>query len=369
MRIELQTEVKHTTRAIQLAGMFDLKLDDASRVAWDVELPLNAQPWNVGLIVGPSGSGKTQIASRLFAHAPEFTWSPDKALGDEFPPEMNCWAVSEILSSVGLSSVPSWLRPYHVLSNGEQFRARMARIIASATPEDAPVFVDEFTSVVDRDVARAVSVTVTKTVRKRNLKVVFCSCHFDVTDWLQPDWILQLPRCEFQWRGLQRRPVIQLEIRRVGREAWQLFRQHHYLSHSLNPSSRCFLATWNGRPVAFSSWQALPAKTPIWREHRTVALPDFQGLGIGNALSNFVASLVIATGRRARSTTAHPGMIYSRSRSPFWLRMTNYRESSPHSMSDLAAAQGERRVVSFEYCGPGADLSVAQELWRNDYAV
>ena len=103
MRIELQTEVKHTTRAIQLAGMFDLKLDDASRVAWDVELPLNAQPWNVGLIVGPSGSGKTQIASRLFAHAPEFTWSPDKALGDEFPPEMNCWAVSEILSSVGLS--------------------------------------------------------------------------------------------------------------------------------------------------------------------------------------------------------------------------------------------------------------------------
>lgn len=253
MLIEVQSEVKATARAVQLAGMFDLKLADASRMSWDVDLPLSEKPWNVGLIVGPSGSGKTQIASHLFAPAPDFQWSHDRALGDEFPSEMNCWQVSEALSNVGLGSVPSWLRPYHVLSNGEQFRARMARLITTIKPEDAPVYVDEFTSVVDRDVARTASVAISKAIRRRNLKAVFCSCHFDITDWLQPDWILQLPRCEFQWRELRRRPSIQLEIRRVGREAWGLFSQHHYLSHNLNVASKCFVALWDGRPVAFSA--------------------------------------------------------------------------------------------------------------------
>jgi len=53
------------------------------------------------------------------------------------------------LSAVGLNSVPSWCRPYHVLSNGEQFRARMAAMLNSDTS------FDEFTSVVDRTIAKS----------------------------------------------------------------------------------------------------------------------------------------------------------------------------------------------------------------------
>lgn len=367
MLIEVQSEVKATARAVQLAGMFDLKLADASRMSWDVDLPLSEKPWNVGLIVGPSGSGKTQIASHLFAPAPDFQWSADRALGDEFPSEMNCWQVSEALSNVGLGSVPSWLRPYHVLSNGEQFRARMARLITTIKPEDAPVYVDEFTSVVDRDVARTASVAISKAIRRRNLKAVFCSCHFDITDWLQPDWILQLPRCEFQWRELQRRPSIQLEIRRVGREAWGLFSQHHYLSHSLNKGSRCFVALWDGRPVALSAWMVMPAVTPMFREHRTVTLPDFQGIGLGNVISDFAASVVTAIGYRARSTTAHPGMIFSRSRSNKWISFDTFSVNPKHSNHAMSLHQGERRTMSFEYCGPAADVALARELWRKDF--
>src|SRR5262249_57232560 len=53
------------------------------------------------------------------------------------------------------------------------------------------------------------------------------------------------------------------------------------------------------RPAAFTA--VLHAPDPLggyWREHRTVCLPDFQGVGIGNALSEFVASLFVATGKR-----------------------------------------------------------------------
>lgn len=56
-----------------------------------------------------------------------------------------------LLSSVGFSSPPSWVRPFRVLSTGEQFRVTMARTLAEM-PDLAVV--DEFTSVVDRTVAR-----------------------------------------------------------------------------------------------------------------------------------------------------------------------------------------------------------------------
>ena len=35
--------------------------------------------------------------------------------------------VTGMLSAVGLGDVPAWLRPFNVLSNGEKFRAGLAR--------------------------------------------------------------------------------------------------------------------------------------------------------------------------------------------------------------------------------------------------
>ncbi len=70
-----------------------------------------------------------------------------------------------------------------------------------------------------------------------------------------------------------------------------LFAPHHYLSDALNKSAVCFLASWWDRPVSFSAW--LPfvgAGFPGRREHRTVTLPDYQGVGIGNAVSDCIAS-------------------------------------------------------------------------------
>jgi GNAT superfamily N-acetyltransferase len=146
----------------------------------------------------------------------------------------------------------------------------------------------------------------------------------------------------------------------VASAAWQLFRPHHYLNHELNPSAVCFLALWRGRPVAFSAWlHHLTQRSirPTKREHRTVCLPDFQGVGIGNALSAFCASLYVAQGYRAVSTTSHPGMIEVRRRSPLW-RMIR-APSLAGSKSSLSRAgirhSGTRATAGFEYVGPPAD--------------
>src|SRR5207247_2426134 len=158
---------------------------------------------------------------------------------------------------------------------GEQFRVALARLLAYA-PDLAVV--DEFTSVVDRTVAQIGSAALAKTVRRRGQQLVAVTCHEDVALWLQPDWTYRPATNTFAWRLLQCRPAIELVIGRAGRSAWRLFQQHHYLSHSLAPGSTCFVAWWRGQPVAFSAWRQTLTRRSGKREHRTVTLPDYQGV-------------------------------------------------------------------------------------------
>jgi hypothetical protein len=52
--------------------------------------------------------------------------------------------------------------------------------------------VDEFTSVVNRDVAKSMSHALQRYIRQKDLKIVIASCHFDIIEWLQPDYVFNL---------------------------------------------------------------------------------------------------------------------------------------------------------------------------------
>lgn len=348
-----QTPIKRTARVMQLEGLFEIPPTQRSEVAWTVDLPLEQKLWHIGLIVGPSGSGKTTVARELFSDAiiHGFDWSSDASIVDDFPREMSIKDVTALLSSVGFSSPPSWLRPFHVLSNGEQFRVTVARALAEGRELTV---IDEFTSVVDRTVAQIGSAAVAKAVRRRKQKLIAVSCHYDIVDWLQPDWIYEPATGEFQWRYLQRRPEIRLEIARVHRSAWQLFKHHHYLDTNLHVAAQCFCAFIDNRPVAFTGVLSFPhAVRPGWREHRTVCLPDFQGVGIGNALSEFVAALFAAKGVPYRSTTSNPAMIWHRAKSKVWKMTTSPQKNSAGcSTSRLKGTFASNRLTAgFEYVG------------------
>lgn len=236
-RILKEIEVVRTPRLMQMEGMFDVPPSKRSVELWNVDLKLPDE-WNVGLIVGPSGSGKTTIARELFdGHIVDgWDWPADKSILDGFPKAMSIKEIVDLLSSVGFSSPPSWVRPFRVLSNGEQFRVNMARTLAESKDIAA---VDEFTSVVDRTVAQIGSAAIQKTVRRRGQKFIAVSCHYDIVEWLEPDWIYEPHTNALTVGRSLRRPAIALEIKRVHSSAWQMFRKHHYLDTNLNTSARC----------------------------------------------------------------------------------------------------------------------------------
>ena len=362
--ITVSSPIIETPRVAQLRGLFDLPPSITALESWDPPDILSAlatRPWNIGLIYGPSGCGKSTIANHLFPIAARPALPPvnPATIIDLFSPDLPIRTVTDLLSSVGFSSPPSWLKPFHVLSTGQQFRALMALTLASGRPR-TPILIDEYTSVIDRTVARIGSAAIAKTIRRMDLQTIMVTCHDDVLAWLQPDWTYTPCENKFSWRLLHPRPPIHIDIVRTTIHAWPLFAPHHYLTAAIHPAARCFLASLDQTPVAFSSWlHHFAPGPPAKREHRTVCLPDFQGVGIGNALSATIASMWTSLGFSAFSTTTHPSMIASRRRSPLW---TMHRAPSLGKLADSIPHDCTRLTAGFSYTGPKMSHLVAKTL-------
>lgn len=275
--------------------------------------------WNIGLIVGPSGSGKTSILNTL-GEINSTDFSKDKPLISNFDwlsPKEAC----ELLSYMGLSSVPTWLRPFNTLSNGEQYRAKLAYTVGKSNAKY--IIIDEYTSVVDRDVAKAMSFALQKYVKRSGKKIILASCHYDIIDWLLPDWIyspLKEGALERGDRLRQSRPKIELYISRAEPKTWDIFKSHHYLTQLNNKAYAHYLFEWNNKPVGINIISPLPSGSlkNAYRESRIVVLPDYQGLGIGYEISKFTAQIYKSVGRRYYTKTVHPSLGIKRNKSKNW---------------------------------------------------
>jgi ABC-type ATPase with predicted acetyltransferase domain len=149
----IESPIGNSFRVNKVKSMFDVDFD-VVRKEYNVSIPIENRPWNIGLIVGASGSGKTSIAKRLFADFDLFSgfqWEA-KSILDDFSAQFTPKQITEALSSVGFSSPPDWLKPFSVLSNGQKMRAELARLMLES---EKPVIYDEFTSVIDRQVAKS----------------------------------------------------------------------------------------------------------------------------------------------------------------------------------------------------------------------
>lgn len=357
--VTIEYDPKRTPRVKQLEALFDAPTGEKLSRTWKLALPLDERDWAIGLIVGPSGAGKTTVARHLFGSLLDPPIWGDKPLVDEFPAKMPIKDITGLLSSVGLGSVPAWMRPYGTLSTGEQFRADVARVLAQSN--DKLSVIDEWTSTVDRQVAKVTSAAAAKAVRRRGQQLVAVSCHYDIIEWLQPDWVYEPHADKFTWRSVQPRPTVDVEICEVDRSAWKVFRHHHYLNANLHPGSKCYGAYVDGECIAFAAVAGFPHPNAnarlIRRVRRLVVLPDWQGIGIGTRMEEYLAELYVRDGYRFRSLVVHPGLVRYYLRSPMWRCVGKPGYISRHNgprggVNGLGAHQKSLRMMliwAFEY--------------------
>lgn len=189
-----EVEPDKSFRNESIKGQFDLKITTV-RETFIGNIDIENKKWNVGLIVGSSGSGKSTIAKQVFGENYVDQMSYDKkSVIDNMPAGKSTEEITKIFNSVGFATVWSWLKPYDVLSNGEKMRVDLAKAILSE--RDIIVF-DEFTSVVDRTIAKTASAAISKAIKKMNKKFIAVSCHHDIIDWLEPDWVYDTDKKEF----------------------------------------------------------------------------------------------------------------------------------------------------------------------------
>ena len=150
---------------------------------------MNSSHWNIMLICGKSGSGKSTIL-REIGNVKPIEYDYNKAVISQFDGYTE-EEVCDLLGGVGLSSVPTWLRKPQELSNGERARLDLCKAIYDAEKGQI-IYVDEFTSVVNRDVAKSMSHALQRYIRQKDLKIVIASCHFDIIEWLNPNYIFNL---------------------------------------------------------------------------------------------------------------------------------------------------------------------------------
>ncbi|MFH1621318.1 MAG: ABC transporter ATP-binding protein [Patescibacteria group bacterium] len=319
-------------RAARCKSLFNV--ESGCNFSLDADLPIDDDQWSIGLVVGPSGSGKTSIGKEIFGLDCFYNfdnWPKDKPIIDAINSDGDFDEVTRALAGVGLGSVPSWLRPFPVLSNGEKFRANLARVICEA-PER--IVIDEFTSVVDRQIAKVGAHAFSKNWKRAQKdgvkKCVLLSCHYDIIDWLEPDWVYDIATGKYQGRGLWRRPEIELKIFQTNWRFWGLFREHHYLKVDKMPAAKVYLGVVDGEPVAHYAVAPKPkGKTVEARGARFVVNPQWQGCGIGVRFVNFIAQLQldgkgVLPGRKLTllATTSHPGLARARRNDPKWQQVT-----------------------------------------------
>tara|TARA_R100000655_G_scaffold17819_2_gene37748 strand:- start:2099 stop:3163 length:1065 start_codon:yes stop_codon:yes gene_type:complete len=308
-----------TFRVNSIIGKFDLQSDEViEHFQGNIDLP---KEWKIGLIVGKSGSGKTTIAKQLFedSYITKFEYTNASIL-DDMPKNCCVTEITNAFNSVGFSSPPSWLKPYSVLSNGQKMRVDLAR----AMLEDNELFVfDEFTSVVDRNVAKIGSFAIQKAIRKSKKRFIAVGCHYDIQDWLMPDWVFNTDTMTFHsFEGQKKnRPEIKFNIyEATNKSIWKMFAKHHYLSHNHNNAAKVFIATINDEIAGFLSILHFPhpKSKNIKKVHRLVILPDYQGAGFGIKFLNEIGQTYKKNRFRYTIVTSAPSLIYALKKSKIW---------------------------------------------------
>ena len=343
----------------------------------------NNNEFDIGIIYGESGCGKTTTGERLFGKIKKIEWNNNKIIGQHFI------SINDLKEKFNAVSLPIHLSLsyYYLLSNGEKHRVNIARQLGENN-----IIIDEFTSYIDRINAKKLCINICNYIKKnKNKNIVFITCQDDIIKHLNPSWLFDIQNkkiIHYKPRSLKnnnnnfirnnkflinnnnmwKQPKIRIYLKPSYRNDFNpTFSKHHYLSQNIAYSAKCFTA-WasfsdegnrNLKCVGFISIMAFPYRDRKcqnenlrfqYREHRTVILPEYQGLGFGSRIADCIAEYLALHGYRLQSKTAHPRYGIYRDKSPLWgATSANHIKSKRKNWGSKQANKNEKEKMYYSH--------------------
>jgi len=152
------------------------------------------------------------------------------------------------------------------------------------------------------------------------------------------------------------KPKLELDVYEIPKgfkeKYWRIFKKHHYLGDKLNVSARCWVAYLWGNPVAFNSVLAMPSGSlkRAWREHRLVVLSDYQGMGIGNNMSECIGEILMREDKRFFSKTANIKLGEYRNSKEQWRPTSKNGIARKDMIKALERGKGYNNIVNSKLC-------------------
>jgi ABC-type ATPase with predicted acetyltransferase domain len=188
-----------TDKCIAVMRMFGLTKERLGRIGFKCNLTLSIETGDIIYITGPSGSGKTVILNELQKAIPQkhrINLSTVKIPKDEAVVDCIDADLIETLryfSTAGLADCPALLNTPANLSEGQQWRFRLALALAAVSAPGAGrrfIFADEFCSLLDRITAACISHSIRKFADRYKVTFILASAHQDILSDLLPDAIV-----------------------------------------------------------------------------------------------------------------------------------------------------------------------------------
>lgn len=153
------------------------------------------------------------------------------------------------------------------------------------------------------------------------------------------------------------------------KDVWRVFREHHYLSGDMNKACKMYLLYWGEVLVGMASVLPIPNGTLKFgmRQHRLVILPDYQGLGFGTKINDFMAKYFYDNGYKYFIRTTHIRLGNHLSNDIKWKETSSNNKVRSDSgmnyslISGCTADKGDKRkAYSFEYVGENYNIKEHQ---------
>ena len=194
------------------------------------------------------------------------------------------------------------------------------------------------------------------------------SCHYDIIEWLQPDWVYDTAEARFYTRDcLRQRPQIELQIYQVKGSVFRHFKPHYYLDLPLPVAAQYFVGIVENEPVCHIAVAPLFTAN-AYRATRLVVMPEWQGAGIGTRFLDAIGQYHLdGHGRCGHKLptffhTSHPQLCEALRRSKKWVQTgaTLYGANKAKSAASIKQSHTRNNKTDRASSGYGGHFRAVQ---------